>query len=349
MILLKKSKIGGRGLSRKEFFVAMALIAILLLLTVGPWPRLVQERRYRSCQANLKQIGQAMDMYTAESKGEMFPPVKTKDCNGAVQPFSGAMDFAAVFPEYLSDFNLFVCPSYDHGKTAVEVWDQGKTGNPRWKRVEGFSGNGAVDPCEVVGSPYYYYGWVFSDLMFGPWDRSEEADPEDYVAEEFKSWGRSLRVTEKYTPHIHNMRFRLATVTMLETLASGKSDSLSHWDMEYPSGKKLSLPFGSSILSLRIGSERMLCRDIGNPSESGRVQSQIVVLHEDLKHPRALLPSALAHANVLYMDGHVEGMAWLRGSKFPYNEAGEILREAVAGTLKMPEGYEVQADPAEGK
>jgi prepilin-type processing-associated H-X9-DG protein len=89
-------------------------------------------------------------------------------------------------------------------------------------------------------------------------------------------------------------------------------------------------------------------RDIGNAGESSTIRAQIVVLHEDLKHPRAFLPSALAHANVLYMDGHVEGMAWLRGSKFPYNEAGEILREAVAGTLKMPEGYAIQAAPTQG-
>ena len=48
------------------------------------------------------------------------------------------------------------------------------------------------------------------------------------------------------------------------------------------------------------------------------------------------------------MDRHVEGMVRLKGPKFPYNEAGEILREAVAGTLKMPESYAIQAAPAEG-
>jgi prepilin-type processing-associated H-X9-DG protein len=100
---------------------------------------------------------------------------------------------------------------------------------------------------------------------------------------------------------------------------------------------------------MQEGADRFYKRDIGNPAESATVRAQIVVLHEDVKHPRAFLPSALAHANVLYMDGHVEGMACLKGSKFPYNEAGEILREAVAGTLKMPEGYTTQAAPAEGK
>jgi prepilin-type processing-associated H-X9-DG protein len=337
-----------RKLSRKEFFVVTALVAILILLTVGLWPRLAEERRYRSCQANLKEIGQAMGIYTAESKGERFPPLKMKDCNGAIQPFSGAMDFTAVFPEYLSDYNLFVCPSFEHGKTAVEIWDEGRTGNPRWKRVEGFSGNGAVDPCEVLGSPYYYYGWALSDLMFASRDRSEDAEPEDYVPEEFKSWGRSVWVTEKYTPHIHNMRFRLATLALADKLASGRAESSAHWEMEYPSGKKLRLPNGTFVPILEEEAYMYYRRDIGNAGESSTIRAQIVVLHEDLKHPRAFLPSALAHANVLYMDGHVEGMAWLRGSKFPYNEAGEILREAVAGTLKMPEGYAIQAAPTQG-
>lgn len=342
MIRLRKQKAEGRRLSRWEFAVVMALLAVLVLLSIGLLPRLAQERRYRSCQTSLKQIGQALSMYTNESRGEMFPLPKMKDCKGIIQPLNGAMDFAAVYPEYLTDMDLFVCPSYEHGKTAVEVWDEGRTSNPRWKREEGFSGNGVVDPCEVLGSPYYYYGWALSNLTFGPWDRREDADPEDYVAEEIKGWGRSVYVTERYTPHIHNMRFRLATITMMEKLASGKIDASANWDMEYPSGKKLYLPFGPSIPFLREGAERFYGRDIGNPGEAASIRAQIVVLHEDVKHFRAYLPSAMAHANVLYMDGHVESVSLSMGSKFPYNEAGEILREAAVGTLKIPEGYAVQ-------
>lgn len=343
---LNKQSIRVRRLSRKEFFVVMVLVAILILLT----PRLAEERRYRSCQANLKAIGQAMTMYTTESKGEMFPPVKMKDCNGVIQPFSGAMDFAAVFPEYLSDHDLFVCPSFAHGKTAVEIWDEGRTGNPRWKWVEGISGNGAVDPCEVLGSPYYYYGWALSDLTFGDWERQEKSDPEDFVPVEYtKGSMRFVRVVDLYTPHIHDMRFRLAVVAQMERLNSGKLNGTEgSWDLQYPSGKQLRLPFGSSIPYLREGVQRFYSRDIGNPSAFEHLKARVVVLHEDASHPRAYLPSVLPYGNVLYMDGHVEGMLRLRGPKFPYSEAGEILREASAGTLKMPEGYVIQATPAEG-
>ncbi len=350
MMRLNKQKIRGRKLSRKEFFVVMVLVAILILLTVGLWPRLAEERRYRSCQANLKEIGQAMGMYTAESKGEIFPPVKAKDCNGVIQPFSGTMDFAAAFPEYLSDPNLFVCPSFEHGKTAVEIWDEGKTGNPRWKRVEGFSGNGAVDPCEVLGSPYYYYGWALSDMTFGDWERTEKAEPEDLVPlEQSKGGVRYVRVVDVYTPHIHDMRFRLAVLSQIKKLETGELTGVeTSWDLQYPSGKQLRLPYGSSIAYLREGVQRFYSRDIGNPSMFEHLKAKIVVLHEDASHPRACLPSTLPYGNVLYMDGHVEGMLRLRGPKFPYSEAGEILREASAGTLKMPEGYAIQAAPTQG-
>ncbi|MBX3178164.1 MAG: hypothetical protein KF886_12435 [Candidatus Hydrogenedentes bacterium] len=329
----------------------MALLAVLVLLSIGLLPRLAQERRYWSCQANLKQIGQALSMYTNESRGEMFPLPKVKDCNGVIQPLNGAMDFALLYPDYLTDMDLFVCPSYDFGKTAVEVWDEGGTSNPRWERVEGFSGNGVVDPCEVLGSPYYYYGFAFSDLMFGPWDRREDADPEDYVPNEhmIKGWGRSVQVTEQYHPKIHNMRFRLATVSLAEKLASGRIDASARgWDMEYPSGKALRLPIGSSIPILREGAERFYQRDIGNPGESQVVRAKIVVLHEDVAHSRALLPNTVRQGNVLYMDGHVESLSLWKGAVFPYNEPGRILREAAAGTLGLPEGYTTPTSSGRG-
>ncbi len=329
-----------KPLTRIEFIVAMILLAVLGLIAVSQIPRVLLTRDLLPCQAKLKQIGQAMSMYTEESKGQRFPKPKLDDCNGNIQPWSGAMDLAEVYPEYLTDLDLFVCPSYGPGKTAIEVWDEGKTTNPRWEAVEGYSNNGTVEPCEMLGKPYYYYGWALSELTFGPFPRTEDADPEDVLTENMRKrgWGRSLRVTDEYTPHIHNMRFRLATLSLAEKMKSGDFNrSMQTWDLEYPSGKALKIPFGSEIPSLREGVGRFLMREICNPAAMYTAEKSIVVLHEAVPHVSTIFPH-MRRANVLYMDGHVEGIYLGGRTPFPFNEAGQILRDAVEGTLEAPIG-----------
>lgn len=111
------------------------------------------------------------------------------------------------------------------------------------------------------------------------------------------------------------------------------------WNLEYASGRLLELPMGSKIQSLREGVERSFVRDIGGgPDAVDAERARIVVLHEELFQ----IPENLYHAggfmNILYMDGHVESREWQTGyaAKFPFNEAGYILRDAVEGILIDP-------------
>lgn len=320
--------------TRIEFVVAIFVVVVTLLIFFTAIPRALALRDRQSCQANLKTIGEAMRMYSAESKGEFYPRTKMKDCAGNVQPWSGAPDLAGFHPEYLKDLELLVCPSYPAGKSAVEIWDQGKTTNPRWKAVEGFSNNGTVEPCEVLAKPYYYYGWAFSEATFESAWEFKPLEPEDYTGEFAKGGG--VRLTTEFHDSVHYPRFRMAVKTLEEKLQSGEVDAASaNWKMEYSNGKPIELPMGSTMLPLGEGAERLYGRDIGNPAQSSREQGKIPVLHEELFVVQESFYHGGGRVNVLYMDGHVACQTWSpQGTqKFPLNEAGFILRDAVEGTL----------------
>ena len=134
----------------------MGLLLVAGLVGLAALPGLLAAKDQRACQDNLRRIGVALSMYAAESAGERYPAVKTRDCLDAVQPWSGAIDLEGVVPAYLESADVLVCPSYKAGNTAVSLWDGGQTTNSRWAFAEGFSSNGIVEPCEVLGKPYYY-------------------------------------------------------------------------------------------------------------------------------------------------------------------------------------------------
>ncbi len=318
--------------TRIEFVVVILVVLVTLLIFFTAIPRALALRDRQSCQANLKTIGEAMRMYSAESKGEYYPRAKLKDCSGEVQPWSGALDLTGFHPEYIKDLELLVCPSYPAGKSAVEIWDQGKTTNSRWKAVEGFSNNGTVEPCEVLAKPYYYYGWALSEATFESYMKFEP-----YQAEDSKPLkGQGVHTLRHYDGSIHDNRFRMAVVTLTNKFEKAVVQlPADNWNLEFPSGEPAELPLGSKIPALREGAERLYISDIGNATAPRVAQAKVVVLHEELFVDRESFYHGEGRTNVLYMDGHVACQTWSPqgAQKFPLNEAGFILRDAVEGTL----------------
>ncbi|MFP6615582.1 MAG: hypothetical protein VCB26_04180 [Candidatus Hydrogenedentota bacterium] len=85
--------------------------------------RMRDERLRSTCANNLKQIGLSLNMYTSEARGEVYPPTsfyneQPVDCDSMGYPvledkitfFTNSMYMPAVYPEYINDPNLFVCP-----------------------------------------------------------------------------------------------------------------------------------------------------------------------------------------------------------------------------------------------
>jgi prepilin-type processing-associated H-X9-DG protein len=185
----------------------------------------------------------------------------------------------AMYPEYLNDAHVLVCPSDSDG---ADRWEKG-----RWNF--GSDPNAGINPCRIDDLSYLYFGWATrkEDYLIDPADDNKTPS----------ALGDNISTNYALAAFIGTGL--LAQIDAAPTVA--EAGRLADEPMEFTHETRGDVV----IYRLREGIERFMITDINNAASAAEAQSSIAVMFDEVSTEAKHFSHVPGGANTLYMDGHV--------------------------------------------